>query len=57
MMDAIIQPRGPRIYINETNAHTNAVSVIVGTKIFFIDKESIPEFKGNLDKYMKTPRL
>lgn len=56
-MDAIIQPRGPRIYVNETTAHPNAVSVIIGTKIFFIDKESIPEFKGNLDKYINSPRL
>lgn len=56
-MDAIIQPRGPRIYVNETTAHPNSISVIIGTKIFFIDKESVLDFKANLDKYIVSPRI
>lgn len=56
-MAKVIQPTQPPIFIGDTTVHPNCISIIVGTKIFFVDKESIPDFQRKLDNYIDTPRL
>lgn len=48
----IKQPRLPAIHLNDTNAHENSVSVIVGTSIVFVDKEVLMPLISGLSSFI-----
>jgi len=53
-MEKIEQQVVPDLFVNETNAHDNCVSIIQAASIQFIEISAIPELIESLQKYQST---